>query len=320
MTPDDAIIRKKRPNANGAVHVCAAGRGGPKSEMKRNIRILTLAVLLPLPLATNGMAADDAAQPAPVRDLSALDAQLQAVATASDCVAVSQLGQVRYGDFAAPIWRVTFAPQRPARHRVLLTGGVHGDEPAGTAALLRFITGLGDAPDRYPAIAFDIVPLVNPWGWVNDKRRNGQNLDINRDFGSFAAQEAAIMRDAIRGKVYDLIVDLHEDDSAAGFYLYQIANADDALSRRVIARQRSAGHPIEQNVRMIIFKTRDGVIRIPRWGLPLARIARQLSMTNYFRLVKQPQVYLLETPSRRPLAERVAMHLAALEVLLEDLR
>lgn len=266
------------------------------------------------------MAADDAAQAAPVRDLRALDAQLQAVATASEHLTVSQLGQVRYGDFAAPIRRVTFAPQTRAKRRVLLTGGVHGDEPAGTAALLRFITGLGDATRRYPEIAFDVVPLVNPWGWAHDKRRNGQGLDINRNFGSFTAQEAAIMRDAIKGKVYDLIVDLHEDDSAAGFYLYQIANADDALSRRVIARQRSAGHPIEQNVRMIIFKTRDGVIRIPRWGLPLARIARQLSMTNYFRLMKQPKVYLLETPSRRPLAERVAMHQAALEVLLEDLR
>ena len=189
---------------------------------------------------------------------------------------------------------------------------------AGAEAVVRFIEGLAESPDRYPHVAFDIIPVVNPWGWAHDRRRNQQGLDINRDFASFDAQEARLIRDFVRKERYDLVVDHHEHPGGRGFYLYQIDCDETALSRRVIAHQRERGYPIEQDVRMVIFKTRDGLIRIPGWGLPLAKLGRMLSMTNYLRMQGNPRVFLIETPTTASWDDRTAMHGEALELLLAE--
>lgn len=251
-----------------------------------------------------------------VRDLSTIEGRLKAAAAGCDRMSLDTLGSIRYGDFEAPLWRVAVTPEGPAEYKVFLSGGVHGNEPAGAEAVVRFIEGFAESPDRYSHVAFDIIPLVNPWGWAHDRRRNQQGLDINRDFASFDAQEARLIRDFVRDKRYDLVVDHHEHPGGRGFYLYQIDCDETALSRRVIAHQRERGYPIEQDVRMVLFKTRDGLMRIPGWGLPVAKLARMLSMTNYLRMQGNPRVFLIETPTTASWDDRVAMHRGALEVLL----
>jgi len=251
-----------------------------------------------------------------VRDLATIQGRLKTAAARSDRMALGTLGSVHYGIFKAPLWRVAVSPKGPAEKRLLLTGGVHGNEPAGAEAMLRFIERLADSPDRYPNFAFDIIPLVNPWGWAHDRRRNQQGRDINRDFASFDAPEARLIRDFVRDKRYDLVVDHHEHPGASGFYLYQIDCDDNALSRRVIAQQRERGYPIEQDVRMVVFKTRDGLMRIPGWALPLAKLARMLSMTNYLRMQGHSRVFLIETSTTQAWDDRLEMHQGALDVLL----
>ena len=46
-------------------------------------------------------------------------------------------------------------------------------------------------------------------------------FDINRDFATFNTQEARIIKQLFNDRRYDLMVDLHEDKDARGFYLYQ---------------------------------------------------------------------------------------------------
>ena len=69
---------------------------------------------------------------------------------------------------------------RPRRLRVLLTGGVHGDEPAGVEAVLGFVEE--DMSPWLEQVEFTVVPWVNPVGYVRDTRDNGDGADINRSF------------------------------------------------------------------------------------------------------------------------------------------
>ena len=255
----------------------------------------------------------------PKRQLKTVEARLRDAVSASEHLSLATLGEVRYEGFVAPLWRVAFTPPEPPKHRVLLTGGVHGNEPAGAENMLRFIESLAKEPERYATVAFDIIPLVNPCGWTHDRRRNRDGRDINRDFASFKAQEARIIRGFVQDRAYDMVVDHHEDSSANGFYLYQIANGDTALCRSVIEEQRGMGHPIEQNVWMAFLKTKDGIIYAPRWSLSLARGLRQLSLANYLRITKCTRAFLIESPSSLKWGTRLKMQDTALRALLAGL-
>ena len=76
---------------------------------------------------------------------------------------------------------------RPRRLRVLLTGGVHGDEPAGVEAVLRFFEE--DAEPWLAQVEFTALPCVNPVGYVRGTRGNGAGADINRSFESGGVPE-----------------------------------------------------------------------------------------------------------------------------------
>ena len=281
----------------------------------RAVRVLFVHVLIWCVLYA-GMAAGDRKDVPVVREVGTVAARLEAAASACERLSLDSLGEVAYGTFHAPLWVAVFQPAEKAGSRVLLTGGVHGNEPAGCEAMLRFIELLAASPGRYPSIAFDIIPLANPWGWAHDKRHNGKRVDLNRDFASFNACESSMIHGFTRARRYDLIVDLHEDGTAKGFYLYQIDNEEDALCNSIIARQKALGYSAEQNARMVILKTKDGIIDVPRWTLNAVQFARQLSMTNYFRLTKCERVFLFETPKRMPMEDRLIMHRAGLEALL----
>lgn len=255
--------------------------------------------------------------PVAARSLEEALTRLETIAASSDLLSLEILDTVHYDNTAYPIPRLAYSPEDNARYRILLVAGVHGNEPAGPEALMRFVEDLAKGDALYPGVAFDIVPILNPWGWVHRKRRNGAQQDLNRDFNSFKAPESQLIRDFYVRHSYEAIIDLHEDGHTTGFYYYRLANPDFGLCRHIIDRVREAGHPIEDGRVMKIFRARDGIITSGMWSLHLARAIRQFSMTNYFRIEGSPNVFLFETPSKQPFETRVSMHRSALEALLE---
>lgn len=252
------------------------------------------------------------------RDTAAFEKRVRTLAAACPRLKIETLGVVVYsGGFEAPLECLHVAPQGPVKRRVLVVGGVHGDEPAGVESALRLAGNLCGDPGRWPDTAFEIVPLLNPWGWSRDRRRNRDGRDINRDFASFDTQEARLLRDFIQLRRYDLALDLHEDPAARGFYLYQYDRADQTLSRRIIDRIARMGFEPEENVRMVILRTDHGLIDAPRWGLHYMRLTRQLSLANVLRLEHSPAVFTVETPPHLELNERCRIHLTALEMLVD---
>ena len=68
----------------------------------------------------------------------------------------------------------------PARRHVLLNGGTHGEEPAGAEALVRFLEAR--RYERWPGVAFTVVPCANPWGYAHARREGPGGRDLNRAF------------------------------------------------------------------------------------------------------------------------------------------
>ena len=280
------------------------------------IVVACLAFLVLVSCASGGREPFTGAEPA-VRDLARFEAELRAAVAGAPGVSLAEAGRVSWEGFESAIWVVHV--ERPgATKRALVVAGLHGNEPAGPAWALELVRLLAVDATVYPDVSFDIVPLMNPWGWSRDVRYDRDGRDINRDFATFAAQEARLFRDLVAGRRYDLAIDHHEDPSAKGFYVYQYADRDTRPTRALIDRVRALGFPIEQDVSMVILSVKDGLIRAPRWGLWYMKASRRLSLTNWLRLAGIPKVYTVETPIALTLDDRIRLHRTAFTSLVGD--
>jgi len=100
-----------------------------------------------------------------------------------------------------------------------LSGGIHGDEPAGPQALLELLKE-GCFDDRFHWL---ICPVLNPAGMARGTRENEEGVDLNRDY---CLQETKEVRAHIawleRQDVPEVFLSLHEDWESRGFYFYEI--------------------------------------------------------------------------------------------------
>ena len=253
----------------------------------------------------------------PQRNLTAWEQRLRLAASASRNLSLTEIGRITYPGFEAPLWRISFRPDGPIKSNVLFSAGIHGNEPAGTECALRFVEALARNLKKYQDIAFDIIPLINPWGWAHDIRFNQAGIDINRDFASFESQEADIIRQALGTREYSLMFDLHEDPDASGFYIYQYGLNDRKVARQIVTAVEDRGYPVEQDVKMVVLKTQNGIIDAPMWGLHYMRLMGQLSITNYYRLYHSPCVFTVETPTALAFKDRLKMQQTAVELLVD---
>ena len=196
------------------------------------------------------------------------------------------------------------------RPRIYLSSGIHGDEPAPPWALLRLMEeGLFD--DR---CTWFICPLLNPTGFLHRTRENHAKVDLNRDYKSPQTIEVQAHIGWLRRQPnFDLIICVHEDWEAKGFYLYELnPGARPSLAEPMVAAVERGcpideatvidGRPIDQ--RGIIRPTSDPLLR-ENWPEAIYLRAQHTSLG-----------YTIETPSALPLAQRVAAQRAAVETAL----
>ena len=253
----------------------------------------------------------------PKRNLSIFEHRLKAAVASSGSLNLYEIGRVSYPGFEAPLWRVLFRPNPGVKYKILFSAGIHGNEPAGTECALRFIEAIAHSPEKYKDVAFDIIPLVNPWGWTHDIRFNQAGIDINRDFATFNSQEAKIIRNILGKDPFSMMFDLHEDPDATGFYIYQYGLEDRHLTRQIVAAIADLGYPVEQDIKMVVLKTENGIIDAPMWGLQYMRLTGQLSITNYYRLYHSPYVFTVETPTALPFVDRLSMQRTAVDMIVD---
>lgn len=125
-----------------------------------------------------------AAQPSPPVHCTQLGQTLPGV-KAADCQA-QQLGPSggrSVKGLPLLVRRVPAAASGKARAtRILLLGGIHGDEPTSSAIILRWMRNLGTPAARQ--FSWSIVPLANPDGMLTKRqtRTNARGVDLNRNF------------------------------------------------------------------------------------------------------------------------------------------
>ena len=130
-------------------------------------------------------------------------------------VPIERLGTVH----TYPIYQIHLASSAGTPKRVLITGGMHGDEPAGVEAVLQFLER--DNTTLLKDFSFLVIPCINPYGYVHNTRETLDDIDINRAFETEGVAEVAIVKEALGETQFALAIDFHEDYDATGFYLYE---------------------------------------------------------------------------------------------------
>ena len=103
--------------------------------------------------------------------------------------------------------------------RVYVSAGIHGDEPAGPLALLEWV-GSGFC---VPGIHWQVAPALNPDGLAAGTRANLTGIDLNRDFLKRRTPEISALSAWLASMPPpDLFLSLHEDCETSGFYFYEI--------------------------------------------------------------------------------------------------
>lgn len=196
---------------------------------------------------------------------------------------------------------------------ILLTGGMHGDEPAGVEAALQWMEG----EDWRPwGVNWLVLPCLNPFGWIHDQRTNAAGQDLNRHFRfSDPCAEVELVKRATSQQRFLLAMDFHEDSDSDGYYFCESKTQPPFPGERIIKRLARL-IPINESARL------DGRrAQGPGWVLRLARRnaferRRQWPLAFHLAACCTDHFLCSETPTREPLSLRVRAHLAALQEAL----
>ena len=197
-----------------------------------------------------------------------------------------------------------------ATHRIYISAGIHGDEPAGPAAILQLLEA-----NTWPSDAdLWLCPCLNPTGFALNRRENASGIDLNREYHAPVAPEVLAHTRWLESQPrFDLALCLHEDWESHGFYLYEL-NPDQrpSLAEAIIASV-ARGCPIDLSP---VIETRPASGGIVRPDVdPLSR--PQWPEAFYLLQHKTRLSYTLEAPSDFPLATRTAALVTAVKTALQ---
>lgn len=197
-----------------------------------------------------------------------------------------------------------------AKHRLYLSTGIHGDEPAGPLAIRELLR-----QNRWPqGLDLWLCPCLNLTGFPLNTREDARGIDLNRDYRHFRSPEIRAHAEWLRRQPnFDLAICLHEDWEANGFYLYEL-NPDGrpSLAEKIV-EDVSRVCPIDTADKIDGWDAKHGIIRPnvkpedrPEWAESLFLITHNTRQT-----------YTFESPSDYPIETRVAAQMAAVETVLE---
>jgi murein peptide amidase A len=200
---------------------------------------------------------------------------------------------------------------RKGSGNVYLSAGIHGDEPAGTVALLTLFREKLWPDD----MNLWVCPCLNDWGLENNQRENERGVDLNRNYRQPTEPVVKAHIDWLKKQPrFDVTILLHEDWEASGFYLYELNPENRPSAAEAIVNRIGAVCPVEKaGLIDQSWKCAGGIIRPeippkerPEWAEALWLIVH-----------KSGHSYTLETPSDYPLELRVRTQVEAVKVIFE---
>jgi len=207
---------------------------------------------------------------------------------------------------------------------VIVTAGVHGDEPAGPWALLSLARdGLLDRD-----FAYRLWPCTNPTGYALGTRENAEGIDINRSYGRDGTSPEARAMIRARDRSFALNLDLHEDFEAEGFYCYEPRVDEIAFGPAIVQAIDDAGLPVqdlEHGYELGYPPTAQHYTLERGRVVPDAQIEASFSnqLPHSISLLRRgaaKRSLTFESPRSRPWDDRIATHRVAVVAALERLR
>jgi len=224
---------------------------------------------------------------------------------------ISTLGHIKFASNKYPFQKIILGDQNP--RRVLISAGIHGDEPAGVESICSLLES-GRYKPHLDEWEITILPCLNPYGFENDTRENHDNKDLNRLFkDQLPPLEVQLAKSILKHSYFDITIELHEDSDSHGYYLFQKSNQPDGLD---------VGFKIIEALKAIIPINFDEIIEsMPAEKGVIHRIKdieemEWWPMASYSLAMKSGHCLTLETPTQLPISTRVSAHLVALDQAL----
>ena len=207
-----------------------------------------------------------------------------------------------------PIYQIHLAPIIDTPKHILITGGMHGDEPAGVEAVLQFLER--DNTALLNKFSFLVIPCINPYGYVHNTRETLDGIDINRAFETEEVPEVAIVKKALGQIQFSLAIDFHEDYDATGFYLYEGKRDEKYIGTKLAAAAKTIGAIDPDDPGEDAPDLAEGVYKVATaWGTQ--------GLTPYLLHFHSEHVIISETPTVWQLEKRAALHLTILDTALD---
>jgi len=223
------------------------------------------------------------------------------------------LGKIFSDGESLPIIKLELNSESKTQKQVLISGGIHGDEPAGIETICEFL-------EKKLYIPFlrdwhiEILPCLNPSGYQRNTRNNYEDKDLNRLFKLVSSStEIEIIQKVLDNNPFDLTLELHEDSDSDGYYLFQKENQlSNPPLGRIILNSVEPIMPINRNSMIEENFADNGLINrlkepneMPWWPMAL-----------YSYHVGCQRCFTLETTPKFSMEIRIKAHLKAIETAL----
>jgi len=192
---------------------------------------------------------------------------------------------------------------------IYLSAGIHGDEPAIPESLYQWAALHGPVLRELPLM---ILPCLNPWGLVHNRRTDSQNFDLNRCYHLSDVPRIQAQKELLRGYTFRLAMYLHEDYDAQGVYLYEQRKKLTTFGQELLS---AGGYHIPLDPRRMIEgrRAKQGWItrRVDRKKFPEAAEAIYVALHHSERTITA------ETPSEYDLGKRIEAQIAMIKRAIE---
>ncbi len=247
------------------------------------------------------------------RSLAAVLAPLQELAQTSTYCLTNRLGDFRHGDQTYSLARFIFDGPLGGGDpiRLGIFAGIHGDEPSGTLAVVRFLRDLAQTPELAAGYRIYAYPICNPTGFEDNTRHSRRGKDLNREFWQASEEpEVYLLEQELWTHAFHGIISLHGDDTSEG--LYGFVNGPDLSKELLEPALWAAERFLHRNTRLVIdgFRARRGLIDGGYLGI--------LSAPSEAK--PAPFQLTFETPAHAPLHLQVEANVAALRCILAEYR
>lgn len=196
-------------------------------------------------------------------------------------------------------------------NRVLISAGIHGDEPAGVETICSFFEN-----KKYRKFIEEwemtVVPCINPFGYEANTRTNHEGVDLNRKFKNPSPPPEVVIAQKVFDSPFDLTIELHEDIDSAGYYFFHASPSRPPLVDGILKNVQTV-MPINLDSEIDGIQAEGGVIE--RHSIDATMDWWPMA---FYSLSKGTQTCLtLETGTQFPMQTRVKAHLIAIETALD---